>query len=134
MMLIWKFIDERSEEFQKHLNFVKNIKPKKNFKYDKIFKKKKKNDDNKDNENDNNDEKEEKNDKIISLESEEDEKSDESEEETNDINNEKEIKYYSEFEKKILKGRFILEKKEQFVTNSKVVMCEITQNIEKEIF
>ena len=43
-----------------------------------------------------------------------------------------EIKYYSEFEKKILKGRFILEKKEQFVTNSKVVMCEITQNIEKE--
>ena len=132
MMLIWKFIDERSEEFQKHLNFVKNIKPKKNFKYDKIFKKKKKNDDNKDNENDNNDEKEEKNDKIISLESEEDEKSDESEEETNDINNEKEIKYYSEFEKKILKGRFILEKKEQFVTNSKVVMCEITQNIENE--
>ena len=132
MMLIWKFIDERSEEFQKHLNFVKNIKPKKNFKYDKIFKKKKKNDDNKDNENDNNDEKEEKNDKIISLESEEDEKSDESEEETNDINNEKEIKYYSEFEKKILKGRFILEKKEQFVTNSKVVMCEITQNVENE--
>ena len=132
MMLIWKFIDERSEEFQKHLNFVKNIKPKKNFKYDKIFKKNKKNDDNKDNENDNNDEKEEKNDKIISLESEEDEKSDESEEETNDINNEKEIKYYSEFEKKILKGRFILEKKEQFVTNSKVVMCEITQNIENE--
>ena len=132
MMLIWKFIDERSEEFQKHLNFVKNIKPKKNFKYDKIFKKNKKNDDNKDNENDNNDEKEEKNDKIISLESEEDEKSDESEEETNDINNEKEIKYYSEFEKKILKGRFILEKKEQFVTNSKVVMCEITQNVENE--
>ena len=132
MMLIWKFIDERSEEFQKHLNFVKNIKPKKNFKYDKIFKKKKKNDDNNDNENDNNDEKEEKNENIISLESEEDEKSDESEEETNDINNEKEIKYYSEFEKKILKGRFILEKKEQFVTNSKVVMCEITQNIENE--
>ena len=131
MILIWKFIDERSEEFQKHLNFVKNIKPKKNFKHDKIFKKKKKND-NKDNENDNNDEKEEKNDKIISLESEEDEKSDESEEETNDINNEKEIKYYSEFEKKILKGRFILEKKEQFVTNSKVVMCEITQNVENE--
>ena len=131
MILIWKFIDERSEEFQKHLNFVKNIKTKKNFKHDKIFKKKKKND-NKDNENDNNDEKEEKNDKIISLESEEDEKSDESEEETNDINNEKEIKYYSEFEKKILKGRFILEKKEQFVTNSKVVMCEITQNVENE--
>ena len=125
LMLIWKFIDERSEEFKKHLNFVKNIKPKKNFKYDKIYKKKKKSDEN---------EEEEKNEKIISLESEEEgEKSYESDEEENNyINNGKEIKYYSEFEKKILKGRFILEKKEQFVTNSKVVMCEITQNIENE--
>ena len=123
LMLIWKFIDERSEEFQKHLNFVKNIKPKKNFKYDKKFKKKKVNDENE----------EEKNEKIISLESEEEEeKSDESDEEENNINNEKEIKYYSDFEKKILKGRFILEKKEQFIINSKVVMCEITQQIENE--
>ena len=58
LMLIWKFIEERSEEFQKHLNFVKNIKPKKNFKYDKKFKKKKKQNDNEDN----NEEEEEKND------------------------------------------------------------------------
>ena len=28
-MLIWKFIDDRNEEFKKHINFVKNIKPKK---------------------------------------------------------------------------------------------------------
>ena len=123
LMLIWKFIDERSEEFQRHLNFVKNIKPKKNFKYDKIYKKKEK-------ENDENEDKEEQNDNMISLESEEDEKSDDEEEENNNPINENEIKYYSEFEKKILKGRFILEKKEQFVTNSKVVMCEITQNID----
>ena len=123
LMLIWKFIDERSEDFQKHLNFVKNIKPKKNFKYDKIYKKKKKSDEN---------EEEEKNEKIISLESEEEKSYESDEEENDDINNEKEIKYYSEFEKKILKGRFLLEKKEQFVTNSKVVMCEITQNIENE--
>ena len=123
LMLIWKFIDERSENFQKHLNFVKNIKPKKNFKYDKIYKKKKKSDEN---------EEEEKNEKIISLESEEEKSYESDEEENDDINNEKEIKYYSEFEKKILKGRFLLEKKEQFVTNSKVVMCEITQNIENE--
>ena len=123
LMLIWKFIDERSEEFQKHINFVKNIKPKKNFKYDKIYKKKEK-------ANDENEDGEEKNDNMISLESEEDEKSDDEEEENNNTINENEIKYYSEFEKKILKGRFILEKKEQFVTNSKVVMCEITQNID----
>ena len=125
LMLIWKFIDERSEDFQKHLNFVKNIKPKKNFKYDKIYKKKKKSDENEEKE-------EEKNEKIISLESEEEKSYESEEEEENDVINEKEIKYYSEFEKKILKGRFLLEKKEQFVTNSKVVMCEITQNIEKE--
>jgi len=122
LMLIWKFIDERSEEFQKHINFVKNIKPKKNFKYDKIYKKKEK-------ANEENEDGEEKNDNMISLDSEEDEKSDDEEENNNTIN-ENEIKYYSEFEKKILKGRFILEKKEQFVTNSKVVMCEITQNID----
>ena len=122
LMLIWKFIDERSEEFQKHINFVKNIKPKKNFKYDKIYKKKEK-------ANEENEDGEEKNDNMISLDSEEDEKSDDEEENNNTIN-ENEIKYYSEFERKILKGRFILEKKEQFVTNSKVVMCEITQNID----
>ena len=127
LMLIWKFIDERSEEFQKHINFVKNIKPKKNFKYDKIYKKNKKNKNNEEIE------EEEKNDNNISLESEEEEKSDESSDEENkDLKDEKETKYYSEFEKKILKGRFILEKKEQFVTNSKVVMCEITQNIENQ--
>ena len=132
LMLIWKFIEERSEEFQKHLNFVKNIKPKKNFKYDKKFKKKKKQNDNEDN----NEEEEEKNEKNISLESEEEEEKSEEESDDEDENNDKDneinTKYYSEFEKKILKGRFILEKKEQFVTNSKVVMCEITQNIEKE--
>ena len=127
LMLIWKFIDERSEEFQKHINFVKNIKPKKNFKYDKIYKKKEKEKANEDNEEG---EGEEKNNNMISLDSEEDEKSDEEEENNNNTINENEIKYYSEFEKKILKGRFILEKKEQFVTNSKVVMCEITQNID----
>ena len=132
LMLIWKFIEERSEEFQKHLNFVKNIKPKKNFKYDKKFKKKKKQNDNEDN----NEEEEEKNEKNISLESEEEEEKSEEESDDEDENNDKDneinTKYYSEFEKKILKGRFILEKKEQFVTNSKVVMCEITQNLEKE--
>ena len=131
LMLIWKFIDDRSEEFKKHINFVKNIKPKKNYKYDKIYKKK-----NKKKEEDDNEE-EEKKDNLIFINSEEEDEnsdndSDDDEENSNDSDNEKVTKYYSEFEKKILKGRFILEKKEQFITNSKVVMCEITQNIEKE--
>ena len=30
LLLIWKFVDEQSDEFKKHINFVKNIKPKKN--------------------------------------------------------------------------------------------------------
>ena len=120
LLLIWKFVDEKSEEFQKHLNFVKNIKPKKNYKYDKIYKKKNIKEENEDN--------------NISLKSEDEEENNENsdEEENMSLDNEKEIKYYSEFEKKILKGRFILEKKEQFVTDSKVVMCEITQNVENE--
>jgi len=132
LMLIWKFIDDRSEEFKKHINFVKNIKPKKNYKYDKIYKKKNKKKEEEDDE-------EEKKDNLISINSEEEDEnsdndndSDSDEENSDDADNEKVTKYYSEFEKKILKGRFILEKKEQFITNSKVVMCEITQNIEKE--
>ena len=40
ILLIWKLVDEQREEFKNHINFVKNIKPKKNYKYDKIHKKK----------------------------------------------------------------------------------------------
>ena len=46
------------------------------------------------------------------------------EEEEND-NDDKEDEYYSEYETKIMTGRYILEKKQQFNTNSKVVICEI---------
>ena len=122
LLLIWKFVDEQSDEFKKHINFVKNIKPKKNYKYDKIYKKQEKNEEEEENDDDKN------NDNILGLDSDEEE-NDESIKEENNID----TKYYSEFEKKILKGRFILEKKEQFVINSKVVMCEITQNISLEL-
>ena len=122
LLLIWKFVDEQSDEFKKHINFVKNIKPKKNYKYDKIYKKHEKNEEEEENNDDKN------NDNILGLDSDEEE-NDESIKEENNID----TKYYSEFEKKILKGRFILEKKEQFVINSKVVMCEITQNISSEL-
>ena len=122
LLLIWKFVDEQSDEFKKHINFVKNIKPKKNYKYDKIYKKHEKNEEEEENNDDKN------NDNILGLDSDEEE-NDESIKEENIID----TKYYSEFEKKILKGRFILEKKEQFVINSKVVMCEITQNISSDL-
>ena len=122
LLLIWKFVDEQSDEFKKHINFVKNIKPKKNYKYDKIYKKQEKNEEEEENDDDKN------NDNILGLDSDEEE-NDESIKEENNID----TKYYSEFEKKILKGRFILEKKEQFVINSKVVMCEITQNISSDL-
>ena len=122
LLLIWKFVDEQSDEFKKHINFVKNIKPKKNYKYDKVYKKHEKNEEEEENGDDKN------NDNILGLDSDEEE-NDESIKEENNID----TKYYSEFEKKILKGRFILEKKEQFVINSKVVMCEITQNISSDL-
>ena len=122
LLLIWKFVDEQSDEFKKHINFVKNIKPKKNYKYDKVYKKQEKNEEEEENDDDKN------NDNILGLDSDEEE-NDESIKEENNID----TKYYSEFEKKILKGRFILEKKEQFVINSKVVMCEITQNISSDL-
>ena len=122
LLLIWKFVDEQSDEFKRHINFVKNIKPKKNYKYDKIYKKQEKNEEEEENDDDKN------NDNILGLDSDEEE-NDESIKEENNID----TKYYSEFEKKILKGRFILEKKEQFVINSKVVMCEITQNISSDL-
>ena len=122
LLLIWKFVDEQSDEFKRHINFVKNIKPKKNYKYDKIYKKHEKNEEEEENGDDKN------NDNILGLDSDEEE-NDESIKEENNID----TKYYSEFEKKILKGRFILEKKEQFVINSKVVMCEITQNISSDL-
>ena len=122
LLLIWKFVDEQSDEFKKHINFVKNIKPKKNYKYDKVYKKQEKNEEEEENDDYKN------NDNILGLDSDEEE-NDESIKEENNID----TKYYSEFEKKILKGRFILEKKEQFVINSKVVMCEITQNISSDL-
>ena len=47
------------------------------------------------------------------------------EEEDENDNDDKEDEYYSEYETKIMTGRYILEKKQQFNTNSKVVICEI---------
>ena len=67
------------------------------YKYDKVYKKHEKNEEEEENDDDKN------NDNIIGLDSDEEE-NDESIKEENNID----TKYYSEFEKKILKGRFIL--------------------------
>lgn len=48
-----------------------------------------------------------------------------------DDNDNSDNEYYSEYEKKIITGRYILEKKQQFITNSKVVICEINQSYEQ---
>ena len=58
-----------------------------------------------------------------------------SSEEEDEINND-ELKYYSDYEKKILCGRYILEKKQQFNIKSKVVQCDInsySENPEENI-
>ena len=47
------------------------------------------------------------------------------EEDDENYYDDKEDEYYSEYETKIMTGRYILEKKQQFNTNSKVVICEI---------
>ena len=77
ILLIWKLVDEQSEEFKKHINFVKNIKPKKNYKYDKIHKKKIEEEKEEDNNNN-----------IIDLKSDEEESENESskKEEKNETN------------------------------------------------
>ena len=101
ILLIWKFVDEQSEEFKKHINFVKNIKSKKNYKYDKIYKKEKnENEEEKEEEEEN----EDKNNNIIDLKSDEESENETSKEEEEKNETNIGIKYYSEFEKKILKG------------------------------
>ncbi len=86
IMFIWKYINEKSEEYKKQLNFERRVKGNKNLKS--------------------------KNELMENSSSSEDEKNDE-------------LEYYSDFEKRILTGRYILEKKQQFNIKSKLVQCEI---------
>ena len=86
IMFIWKYINEKSEEYKKQLNFERRVKGNKNLKS--------------------------KNELMENSSSFEDEKNDE-------------LQYYSDFEKRILSGRYILEKKQQFNIKSKLVQCEI---------
>ena len=93
VILIWKYVEDLSEEFLKRKTFEK-------YKNYKNLKGKFENDEN-ENDNENDDENENEND---------------------------DEKYLTEFEKKISSGRFVLEKKQQFNTNSKVCQCEISHN------
>ena len=93
VILIWKYVEDLSEEFLKRKTFEKY----------KNYKNLKGKFENEENENDN-------------------ENDDENENENDDE------KYLTDFEKKISSGRFVLEKKQQFNTNSKVCQCEISHN------
>ena len=87
VMFVWKYVNEKSDEYVKALTFERRVKGNKNLKGKFELS----------NDNSDNDEEEEDN----------------------------EAEYYSEYETKIMTGRYILEKKQQFSTNSKVVICEI---------
>ena len=87
IMFIWKYINEKSDEYKKQLNFERRIKGNKNLKSK----------------------------SELDIEN-----NYTSSEEEDEINND-ELKYYSDYEKRILCGRYILEKKQQFNIKSKVV-------------
>ena len=102
IMFIWKYINEKSDEYKKQLNFERRIKGNKNLKSK----------------------------SELDIEN-----NYTSSEEEDEINND-ELKYYSDYEKKILCGRYILEKKQQFNIKSKVVQCDInsySENPEENI-
>ena len=109
-MFIWKYELERSEEFEKRIQFSR-IKSNKNLKT-KILSAK-------EDELDNDDENKEN--KLKELE----QILEEAEIEENAIDYEEE--YYTEFEKKLITGRYILEKKQQFIINGKICVCEINK-------
>ena len=114
-MFIWKYEAERSSEFEKRLQFSR-FRSKRNL-----------------------------NTKTIVLNEENEESIDESLKpavEGNDDDNLKSIlqeednqlskidyeeEYYTEFEKSLITGRFILEKKQQFIINGKITACEINK-------
>ena len=90
VMFIWKYTQEKSEEFMKMLEFQGRIKSNKN-----LQSKEEVNNNNNDDDGDDDDE------------------------------HDDEEEYYTQYEKQIICGRYILEKKQQFNTNSSVVICEI---------
>lgn len=121
-LFIWKYVEEKSEEFIKKHNFERKIKSGKNLKsLEEILEEKgvARDDEEKDEDEQNEFEKQKE-------EEEEKEKDLPTKVKSNneETQNEEE-KYYSEYEKLISKGRFILEKKQQFVINGKISICDI---------
>lgn len=90
VMFVWKYVEEKSEEFNKKTNFNLKIKSNRNLK-------------GKTEENDEDD--------IYDNKAQE--------------NEEEELKYYTDYEKLIMKGRFILEKKQLFQINGQITKCEV---------
>lgn len=109
-MFIWKYELERSEEFEKRIQFSrfksnKNLKTKLSSAKEEVV----------ENDDENMENKHKELEELI----------DEAEIEENAIDYEEE--YYTDFEKKLITGRYILEKKQQFIINGKICVCEINK-------
>ena len=117
-MFIWKLIEEQSEDFKRKQEFERRIKSNKNLKsFEEILAEKGLVQE----------EEDEEAERIKISENSEScpKKESQSENNTNNILQQEESRFYSDFEKQISKGRYILEKKQQFVINGKISKCEI---------
>jgi periodic tryptophan protein 2 len=108
-MFIWKLVEERSEDFEKKQEFERRIKSNRNLKsFDELV-----------------------SEKGLVEEDDQIQKLRQVNKQTKidgiQVQDE-EILYYSEFETKISQGRYILEKKQQFIINGKISKCEINTN------
>lgn len=143
VLFVWKYTSDLSEEFIKQNQFERRIKSNRNLKsIDEIMEEKGiSKDDNLDyeeNEIQIDDEEKENNQENKISETNDVEKNLNKKDFTNKQNenekrlldellqNDPEAEYYSEFEKKIISGRFILEKKQQFQINGKISIADIS--------
>ena len=131
ILFVWKYIDEVSDEFSKVHKFENRIKSNRNLKsIDEILEEKGiEKDENLDYEEDEVLNQENKKDLELNEEDKDEEEKAEiilkNKENKKNISDDPESEYYSEFEKMIINGRYILEKKQQFQINGKVCIADI---------
>jgi periodic tryptophan protein 2 len=140
ILFVWKYVSELSDDFSKQNKFERRVKSNRNLKsIDEILKEKGiDKDDNLDYEEDELDYENKKNEKNVDKDLDLELNENENEKiitntnkdydliDLNDNNNkDPEEEYFSEFEKMICNGRYILEKKQQFQINGKISIAEI---------
>lgn len=106
VLFVWNYVAERSDDFNKQLEFNRRIKSNRNLssRYKEAF------GENSDDDEDNQDQ--DQVEKLVDLEAE----------------------FYSNFEKKVLSGRYVLEKKQQFRFDGRVSICEINSKANIIVF